>query len=291
MCVIRDLEAFRARVLNVEQLLDQVETQVRDDYGGKSGIHPGHVNATRNHFQELYSKLKFSFIELSSKKNFMNDISQDPPVMATEDMVTSLEAENKAAAIELKKAKRHIESLRDTLGNSVYNIVSARDETRQIVNDTLQLLTDTQAMEEELKTVEEMINNHEQITGEEAERILNEQKLQLQNVYAETDEQQREVDDLQWELDMAQQELAQLEKEQQTTESLAVEANRIAKQSDPRVQEMHSWYQSATATLLQLVGVKQFHMDSRDTLLVHYDTGHHHHHHHHHLNRWNYAYN
>ncbi|RKP24215.1 hypothetical protein SYNPS1DRAFT_23692 [Syncephalis pseudoplumigaleata] len=247
----RDLEAFQARVLNVEQLLDQVETQVRDDYGGKSGIHPGHVNATKTHYQELYSKLKLSFLEMNAKEKFMQTLSQDPPAVVTEEMVASLEAENKEAAVALKETKRHIEALSDTLANGVYHVVSVRDQTRQIVNEALQLSAETQAME--------------------AERILEEQKQQLQQIYAATEEQQREVDDLQWELDTAQQELEQLRKEQQSTESLAVEANRMAKQSDPRIQELHSWYQSATATLLQLVGVTQFHMDARDTLLVTYE--------------------
>ncbi|KAI9592497.1 hypothetical protein BDF19DRAFT_425313 [Syncephalis fuscata] len=253
--VQRDLQAFQARTLNVEQLLDQVENETRDDYGGKSGIHPGRVDSTRIHYRELYSKLKLSFLEMNSKEKFMHAISQDPPTMATKEMVKTLV---------------RIEGLSDSLSNKVHSVVEVKDQTRKIVDEAIQLLAETKQMEEEFKLVEDMIANHEQMTSKEAERILDEQKQQLQQIYASTEEQQQEVDDLQWELEVAYQELAQLEKEQQVTESMAVEANRMAKQSDPRIQEIHGWYESAIATLLQLVGVADFRMDTHDTLLVTY---------------------
>ncbi|RKP09623.1 hypothetical protein THASP1DRAFT_28599 [Thamnocephalis sphaerospora] len=220
-----DVQALQATKFGVDELQEQVDAALASDS----------VN-------ELYAKLKFSFLEQETKSTFLRGIAREPPVSVASAKVKELEEHNLLCRNELKENKRRTEELSQAVASK----------------------------ETELERISNVDDAQSKRTIREAERILGEQTAELQQVYATTEERQRETEDLRWELEAARKELAQLQAERRSAETFAAEAQRVAAQRDPQVEEMHVWYKAATSTFMQMMGVADFHMDSNTTLAVTY---------------------
>ncbi|KAL2131999.1 hypothetical protein VTI74DRAFT_4331 [Chaetomium olivicolor] len=76
---------------------------------------PASLEADLAHYKELFSKLRFSYVEQVTKEKFIRAIVGDPPLIVTPQENADLEASNAAAKAELKALKTEVAGMVDGL--------------------------------------------------------------------------------------------------------------------------------------------------------------------------------
>lgn len=90
-------------------------------------ITPASLQADLAHYKDLFSKLRFSYVEQVTKERFLKAISADPPELVDASQNAALEEELKEAKAALKRKKvgmeemvREIEEMGRRLAQSMY---------------------------------------------------------------------------------------------------------------------------------------------------------------------------
>lgn len=76
---------------------------------------PSSLEADLTHYKELFSKLRFSYVEQVTKEKFIRAIVGDPPLIVTAQENADLEASNAEAKAELKALKTEVSGMVDEL--------------------------------------------------------------------------------------------------------------------------------------------------------------------------------
>lgn len=72
---------------------------------------PASLDADLAHYKELFSKLRFSYVEQVTKEKFIRAIVGDPPLIVTPQEIADLEASNAAAKATLKSLKTEVNGM------------------------------------------------------------------------------------------------------------------------------------------------------------------------------------
>jgi len=74
-------------------------------------LSPAALQADLSHYKELFSKLRFSYLEQVTKEKFLRAITEDAPLVVEAGENEELEAKLVAAKGELRKSKREVEGI------------------------------------------------------------------------------------------------------------------------------------------------------------------------------------
>ncbi|KAL1870398.1 hypothetical protein Plec18167_007533 [Paecilomyces lecythidis] len=208
---------------------------------------PSSLEADLTHYKELFSKLRFSYIEQVTKEKFLRAIVGDPPLVVGHNENVELEAQLAEVKAELKQRKEEVRVMveemetmgRDLAKQSIENLEStiATLRAKQVTNDdasssqnlplpaTLALLSEREA---ELAAV-------------------NRQLASLQNTLPRKTR----------EAEAMERELGVLERKKGEAVAQAKEAQRRKREGESDgLEEMGRWYRGTEESLKQLLGVE-----------------------------------
>ncbi|KAI9041386.1 uncharacterized protein KD926_006962 [Aspergillus affinis] len=223
---------------------------------------PASLEADLTHYKELFSKLRFSYVEQVTKEKFLRAIVGDPPLVVGHNENVELEVHSAEVKAELRARKEEVRAMIEEMETT------GRDLSRRYKNVQLQMA--------QLSTLPESIENLEStIAGLRAKQVANmdlssSQNLPLPATLNLLSEKEAELSALDRQLAAVQntlprktrevetieRELTVLEKRKSEAVIQAREAKRKKQEGESdRLEEMGRWYRSAEEVLKGLVGV------------------------------------
>ncbi|KAL4773691.1 hypothetical protein BDW60DRAFT_20304 [Aspergillus nidulans var. acristatus] len=224
---------------------------------------PASLEADLSHYKELFSKLRFSYVEQVTKEKFLRAIVGDPPLVVGHNENVELEAQLAEVKAELKARKEEVRLMVEEMGKM------ARDLATRYNNVQLQMT--------QLATLPESIENLEStIAALRAKQIANSETSSSQNLplpatlsllakrEAELAALNRQIAAAQNTLPRKTREAETMERELGILERRKSEAIMQAREAQRKKQEGESdgleeagrWYRSAEEALKKLVGVE-----------------------------------
>ncbi|KAA8645723.1 hypothetical protein EYZ11_001254 [Aspergillus tanneri] len=223
---------------------------------------PVSLDADLTHYKELFSKLRFSYVEQVTKEKFLRAIVGDPPLVVGHNENVELEAQLAEVKAELRAQKEEVRVMIEEMEKT------GRDLSRRYKNVQLQMT--------QLSTLPESIENLEStIAGLRAKRIAtmdlsSSQNMPLPATLSLLSEREAELSALDRQLAAVQNTLPRKTREAETIErelgvlgkrkseaiTQAQEAKRKKQEGESDgLEEMGRWYRSAGEALKGLVGV------------------------------------
>ncbi|KAL4754814.1 hypothetical protein BDW72DRAFT_165438 [Aspergillus terricola var. indicus] len=224
---------------------------------------PASLEADLSHYKELFSKLRFSYVEQVTKEKFLRAIVGDPPLVVGHNENVELEAQLAEVKAELKARKEEVRLMVEEMEKM------ARDLATRYKNVQLQMT--------QLATLPESIENLEStIAALRAKQIANSDTSSSQNLplpatlsllakrEAELAALNRQIAAAQNTLPRKTREAETMERELGILERRKSEAIMQAREAQRKKQEGESdgleeagrWYRSAEEALKKLVGVE-----------------------------------
>ncbi|BCS22862.1 uncharacterized protein APUU_31087S [Aspergillus puulaauensis] len=224
---------------------------------------PASLEADLTHYKELFSKLRFSYVEQVTKEKFLRAIVGDPPLVVGHNENVELETQLAEVKAELKARKEEVRSMIEEMEKM------SRDLATRYKNVQLQMA--------ELATLPESIENLEStIAALRAKQVANSntsssQNLPLPATLSLLEEREAELAALNRQIATAQNALPRktreaetMERELNILERRKSEAIMQAREAQRKKQEGESdgleeagrWYRSAEEALKKLVGVE-----------------------------------
>ncbi|CBF76747.1 uncharacterized protein ANIA_04804 [Aspergillus nidulans FGSC A4] len=224
---------------------------------------PASLEADLSHYKELFSKLRFSYVEQVTKEKFLRAIVGDPPLVVGHNENVELEAQLAEVKAELKARKEEVRLMVEEMEKM------ARDLATRYNNVQLQMT--------QLATLPESIENLEStIAALRAKQIANSETSSSQNLplpatlsllakrEAELAALNRQIAAAQNTLPRKTREAETMERELGILERRKSEAIMQAREAQRKKQEGESdgleeagrWYRSAEEALKKLLGVQ-----------------------------------
>lgn len=147
------LKQFTQREFNISKLKEEYElktgSSVTDDCGPVSN--PLTLEADLKHYKELFSKLKFSYLEQDSKEKFLRAILDDPPLVVDSSDISQLEDNNVILKNTLKSTKNEVQALLETVSLAAREVASDYMGMNEQVISAIKLSEETQVIENEIQ--------------------------------------------------------------------------------------------------------------------------------------------
>ncbi|KAL4912385.1 hypothetical protein BDW62DRAFT_194769 [Aspergillus aurantiobrunneus] len=245
-----------------EDSADPSPSKRNSDVSALDSPSPASLEADLTHYKELFSKLRFSYVEQVTKEKFLRAIVGDPPLVVGHNENVELESQLAEVKAELKTRKEEVRLMIEEMEKL------ARDLATRYKNVQLQMT--------QLSTLPESIESLEStIAALRAKQVANSdtssQNLPLPATLSLLAEREAELAALNRQLAAAQNTLPRKTREAETMERelsilerrkseaimQAREAQRkkLEGESDS-LEEAGRWYRSAEAALKKLVGVE-----------------------------------
>ncbi|KAN0068518.1 hypothetical protein V8E54_013242 [Elaphomyces granulatus] len=236
---------------------------------------PASLEADLAHYKELFSKLRFSYLEQVTKEKFLRAIVGDPPLVVGHNENTELEAELANVKQELRQRKEEVRMMVEEMEKTGREL--ARQKMRVVGYKDVSLQT------AQLSTLPDSIANFEsriaamrasQATTADASDPSNtssSQKLPLPATLSLLTEREAELAALDRQLttvqatlprkkreaEVMERELVILERRKEETQAQLQEAKRKKREGESDgLEEMGRWYRGVEASLKHLVNVK-----------------------------------
>ncbi|KAL1887888.1 hypothetical protein Cpir12675_006375 [Ceratocystis pirilliformis] len=159
--ILHELEQLQNQSLSILKLSEPITASAltsssnrRSDASSTSfdAPTPSSLEADLAHYRELFSKLRFSYVEQVTKEKFIRAIVGDPPLIVTPLENVELEKENLAAKAALKALKLEVAAL----------VADLEKRARDLSRRTAQIRIDTAKLKDlpqEIALVEESLKN------------------------------------------------------------------------------------------------------------------------------------
>ncbi|KAL4975154.1 hypothetical protein BDW66DRAFT_137886 [Aspergillus desertorum] len=242
---------------------DKSPSKRNSDVSAVDSPSPASLEADLSHYKELFSKLRFSYVEQVTKEKFLRAIVGDPPLVVGHNENVELEAQLAELKAELKARKEEVRLMIEEMENM------ARDLAARYKNVQLQMA--------QLATLPESIENLEStIAALRAKQIANSdtsssQSLPLPATLSLLAKREAELAALNRQIAAAQNTLPRKTREAETMEReigilerrkaeaimQAREAQRKKEEGESDgLEEAGRWYRNAEKALKKLVGVE-----------------------------------
>jgi hypothetical protein len=219
------------------------------------------------HYKELFSKLRFSYLEQVTKEKYLRSIVGDPPLLvshadnvALEEKLSVVKAELKAKKEDVGRLVEEMEEMARVLA-SRWEGVQARMALLEELPPKVQGLEETVAMLRrqvaEREGAEPRLDDPRMNFGlEETERLVAEQRERARELDRQIAAVQRALPAKMRQCEVMEGELEGLERRRNDVTAAAIEARRIKEGGGKdELEEKGRWYRSAEVVLRGMVGV------------------------------------
>ncbi|KAK0633695.1 hypothetical protein B0T14DRAFT_507647 [Immersiella caudata] len=127
MTILRLSEPISSAVQSAKAANISVRTSDVSNNSALDAPTPASLEADLDHYQELFAKLRFSYVEQVTKEKFIRAIVGDPPLIVTPQENADLEASNAEAKAALKALKTSVAELAATLESRARDLVARHE--------------------------------------------------------------------------------------------------------------------------------------------------------------------
>lgn len=228
---------------------------------------PATLLSDLTHYKELFSKLRFSYLEQVTKEKYLRSIVGDPPLLVSHADNLALEEKLSVVKAELKAKKEDVGSLVGEMEEMARVLASRWEDVQQRMALLEDLPGKVQGLEETVSILREQLAEREGVglmsedprmcVGlEETEKLLAEQRERARQLDRQAAAVQKALPAKMRECEVVEGELESLERRKNDVTAAAMEARRI-KEADGRdeLEEKGRWFKSAEVVLRGVVGV------------------------------------
>ncbi|OJJ99994.1 hypothetical protein ASPACDRAFT_119949 [Aspergillus aculeatus ATCC 16872] len=224
---------------------------------------PASLEADLSHYKELFSKLRFSYVEQVTKEKFLRAIVGDPPLVVGHNENVELETQLAEVKAELRARKEEVRAMTEEMEKM------GRDLANRYKNVQLQL-TKLSTLPESIENLESTIEElrAKQVTNADASSsqnlplpatlsLLSEREAELAALDRQLAAVQNALPRKTREAEAVERELGVLERRKTEAIAQAQEIQRKKEEGESDgLEEMGRWYRSAEETLKRLTGVQ-----------------------------------
>lgn len=229
-------------------------------------LNPATLTADLAHYRDLFSKLRFSYLEQVTKEKYLRSIVGEPPLLATSAENAALEEKLAVLKADLQKRKRDVEALITELNELAGRIAETYDTVDVGMKKLERLPAENEKLEAEISRLREVLAAKEGDEGSEDPRMnmsLEDTEREIELAKRKDADLRREIEDMKRDLprkteecEVAERELRDLEKERNEITRLARDAQRMREGGRDKLEEQGRWYQSSEVVLKGLLGVE-----------------------------------
>ncbi|KFA66754.1 hypothetical protein S40285_05320 [Stachybotrys chlorohalonatus IBT 40285] len=229
------------------------------------GPTPSSLEADLAHYTELFSKLRFSYVEQVTKEKFIRAIVGDPPLIVTMQENLELEKENAAVKSELKTLKLEVADMVTELEEKGRQL-SRRYENVQLETAKLREIpdkaTELEARIEELRAEQDYPGSkpHLNLPLAKTQELISRRKREQQELARELEALQSKAPRKRKEADRLKAELQPLEVKRHNSMSAAREAQRRKEAALGGVaddlEQRARWWRASESVLKQALDIK-----------------------------------
>ncbi|KAJ4263807.1 hypothetical protein NW762_005840 [Fusarium torreyae] len=227
---------------------------------------PASLTADLAHYKELFAKLRFTYVQQVTKEKFIRAIVGDPPMIVTMEENMELEKENAVAKKQLKELKTEVADMVADLERRGTEL-SKKYESVQL--ETTKLREMPSKIEELEMRIEQLRADQETPEGSnpnmslplaKTQDLVNQRKLEQQELARELESLQAKVPRKRKEADRLRIELQPLENKRQNSATAAREARRrkeaaLGGAADD-LEERARWWRASEGVLTQVLDIK-----------------------------------
>lgn len=227
---------------------------------------PASLEADLVHYSELFSKLRFSYVEQVTKEKFIRAIVGDPPLIVSMQENLELEKQNLEAKAELKNLKQDVASMVEDLEQKAREL-SQTYENIQLDTTRLKELPRTihglQAQVSELKSTRATTadaNPDMNLSLVKTRHLVSRRQAEQQEVTRELEALQSKIPRKRKESERLEAELGPLETKRQNSRAAAREAKRRKEAAlggvGDDLEQRAKWWRASEGILTQLLDTK-----------------------------------
>ncbi|GAD92308.1 hypothetical protein AOR_1_522084 [Paecilomyces variotii No. 5] len=224
---------------------------------------PSSLEADLTHYKELFSKLRFSYIEQVTKEKFLRAIVGDPPLVVGHNENVELEAQLAEVKAELKQRKEEVRVMVEEMEKMGRDLAS---RYKNIQLQTTQLSTLPESIENLESTIATLRAKQATTDGASSSQnlplpatlaLLSEREAELAALNRQLASLQNTLPRKTREAEAMERELGVLERKKGEAVAQAKEAQRRKREGESDgLEEMGRWYRGTEESLKQLLGVE-----------------------------------
>lgn len=240
-----------------------------------SNLHltPATLNADLTHYKELFSKLRFSYLEQVTKEKYLRSIVGDPPLVVSHGDNLALEEKLGVMKRELKGKKEEVDELVKSMESRASDVAQAygrvsegMDVLERLPRELEVLRNDVERLQKELaarrgqdaagQLATEAADPRMQLSLAATEQALAEQREHNADIDRQIAELQKQMPAKVREVEKMDRDLAELERRRNEATRLATESRRRREQGGrDEMEELGRWYQASEGVMKGLLGV------------------------------------
>lgn len=239
------------------------------DASDDSNPTPLSLSSDLAHYESLFKKLRFSYLEQVTKEKFLRSIVGDPPVLISQGENATLEEELGRRKEELRGEKEQVRKLVEEMGEMARELAGRWDGVQMQVGRLEVLPGEVQAMEGRVRGMREelagKVGDQPNVNpAPQMDLSLSATDALVLDTQARAREVEREIAALQRQLpgrirecEVLEGELEGLERRRNEKTAVAREARRIKEEGGrDTVEEMGRWYRSKEVVLRRVLDVE-----------------------------------
>ncbi|KIX95794.1 uncharacterized protein Z520_08502 [Fonsecaea multimorphosa CBS 102226] len=237
---------------------------------------PATLIADLAHYKDLFSKLRFSYLEQVTKEKYLRSIVGDPPLVVSHEDNLALEERLAVMKGELKTKKDEVDALVKEMEGRARDVARAYDSVTEGLDVLERVPAEIETLRAEVESLQAEIaarqgdddSAHPGSSGDPrmhlslmaTEQALMEQRERNAQIDRQIAELQKQMPAKLREVERMDRELADLEKRRNESTKLAIEGRRRREQGGrDEVEELGRWYRANEAVMKGLLGVEGTH--------------------------------
>lgn len=231
---------------------------------------PASLQADLAHYKDLFSKLRFSYLEQVTKEKYLRSIVGDPPLVVTHDENLALETRLAAMKSQVQAHKEQVENLVQEMESTARELASKYSRVADGMAVLERLPEEVANLQREVDTLMAEVTEKQALAGrssstdprmnlslEATETALQEQTRKNKEIDEQIEALQRQLPSKVREVDKMDRELAELEKRRNETTRVARDLQRRRLEGGrDELEDMGRWYKSSETVLRGLLGVE-----------------------------------
>ncbi|KAJ9205047.1 hypothetical protein DTO164E3_1670 [Paecilomyces variotii] len=225
---------------------------------------PSSLEADLTHYKELFSKLRFSYIEQVTKEKFLRAIVGDPPLVVGHNENVELEAQLAEVKAELKQRKEEVRVMVEEMEKmgrdlaSRYKNIQLQTTQLSTLPESIQNLESTIAtLRAKQITTTDDASSSQNLPLPATLALLSEREAELAALNRQLASLQNTLPRKTREAEAMERELGVLERKKGEAVAQAKEAQRRKREGESDgLEEMGRWYRGTEESLKQLLGVE-----------------------------------
>ncbi len=229
---------------------------------------PATLSADLSHYKDLFSKLRFSYLEQVTKEKYLRSIVGDPPLLVSHEDNLVLEERLGVMKAELKSKKADVDTLVEEMEARARDVATAHegvsegmDLLEKIPVEIDELRADVERLQDEIKAKRGQEDGSSdprmQMSLAATEQALSEQRERNAEIDLQITELQRQMPGKVREVEKMDRELTDLERRRNESTRLAVEGRRRREEGGrDEMEDLGRWYRASESVMQGLLGVE-----------------------------------